>query len=77
MKLKKAQPPSLQIRLSVKDVKPEIWRLMLVSSDVTLARLHMILQILVIYVRENEVMAVVSEGGGCGGRETNRLCICV
>ena len=30
----------------------------------------------VIYVQENEVMAAVSEGGGCGGRETNTLWIC-
>ncbi len=37
---------SLRLRLSVKDVKPEIWRMLLVSPDVTLARLHTILQIL-------------------------------
>ena len=46
MKPNKAQPPILKIRLSVEDVKPEIWRMILVSSDITLARFHMILQIL-------------------------------
>jgi hypothetical protein len=37
---------SLQLRLSVKDVKPEIWRMLLVSSDITLLKLHSILQVL-------------------------------
>jgi hypothetical protein len=46
MKQNKAQSQVLQFRLSVLDVKPEIWRLMLVSIDITLARLHEILQIL-------------------------------
>jgi len=46
MKPKRAKLSFLQIRLSVKDVKPEIWRLVRVSSDITLARLHLILQIL-------------------------------
>lgn len=40
------QPQILQFRLSVKGVKPEIWRRFLVSSDVTLVKLHSILQIL-------------------------------
>ena len=46
MKQHKAQSKVLQFRLSVKDVKPEIWRKILVSSDITLARLHSILQVL-------------------------------
>jgi hypothetical protein len=46
MRPKKAKPQILRIRLSVREVKPEIWRLVLVSSDITLARLHGILQIL-------------------------------
>ena len=48
MRLKQANsfPPILQFRLSVKDVKPEIWRKLLVSSDTTLERLHAILQVL-------------------------------
>ena len=36
----------LQLRLSVKDVKPEIWRKVLVSPDITLERLHSVLQVL-------------------------------
>jgi hypothetical protein len=36
----------LQLRLAVRDVKPEIWRTVLVSSDTTLAGLHRVLQAL-------------------------------
>jgi hypothetical protein len=36
----------LQFRVSVKDVKPEIWRRVLVSSDTSLSSLHSIMQIL-------------------------------
>jgi hypothetical protein len=46
MKQTKTLTPMLQLRLSVKDVKPEIWRKLLVSSDITLERLHSILQVL-------------------------------
>jgi hypothetical protein len=46
MKQTKRLPRMLQLRLSVKDVKPEIWRKLLVSSDTTLERLHSILQVL-------------------------------
>jgi hypothetical protein len=46
MKQTRAKSRVLQFRLSVKDVKPEIWRKLLVSSDVTLARLHAVLQVL-------------------------------
>ena len=46
MKQANSLPPILQFRLSVKDVKPEIWRKLLVSSDTTLERLHKILQVL-------------------------------
>ena len=46
MKQYKALSQFLQLRLSVKDVKPEIWRKLMVSSDITLARLHTILQVL-------------------------------
>ncbi len=42
----KLQARTLQYRLSVKDVEPEIWRTVLVSSDTTLAKLHSILQVL-------------------------------
>jgi hypothetical protein len=43
---RKARARMLQFRVSVKDVKPEIWRRVLVSSDTTLAGLHTIMQIL-------------------------------
>jgi hypothetical protein len=46
MKQSKARPRTLQFRLSVKNVTPEIWRTFLVSSDITLARLHAVLQVL-------------------------------
>ena len=46
MSKNKPKSKSLQFRLSVKDVKPEIWRKLLVSSDITLAGLHSILQVL-------------------------------
>lgn len=46
MKKAKSLPSVLQLRLSVKNVKPEIWRKVLVSSDITLERLHTILQVL-------------------------------
>jgi hypothetical protein len=46
MKQRKTQSGMLQFRLSVKDVEPEIWRKILVSSDTTLAKLHSILQVL-------------------------------
>jgi hypothetical protein len=48
----------LQFRLSVKDVKPEIWRKLLVSSDITLARLHTVLQVLMGW-RDNHLYAFV------------------
>jgi hypothetical protein len=35
----------IQLRLSVRDVKPEIWRKLLVPSDITLERLHAVLQV--------------------------------
>ena len=46
MRKNRANSRMLQFRVSVKDVKPEIWRKLLVSSDITLAGLHTILQIL-------------------------------
>src|ERR1700690_4012526 len=46
MKKTKRAAPMLQLRLSVKDVKPEIWRKLLVSPNTTLERLHSILQVL-------------------------------
>jgi Plasmid pRiA4b ORF-3-like protein len=46
MKQTKRRAPRLQLRLSVKDVKPEIWRKLLVSPDITLERLHSVLQVL-------------------------------
>ena len=58
MKQNKAQSQILQFRLSVKDVKPEIWRKLLVSSDITLARLHTILQVLMGW-RDNHLYAFV------------------
>ena len=36
----------IQFRISVKGVKPEIWRKLLVSSDITLEKLHTVLQVL-------------------------------
>jgi hypothetical protein len=43
---RKKQVRMLQFRVSVNDVKPEIWRRVLVSSNTTLAGLHRVLQIL-------------------------------
>lgn len=39
-------PKSMLFRLSVRDVVPEIWRKLLVSSETTLAGLHSVLQVL-------------------------------
>ena len=58
MKQNKARSQTLQFRLYVKDVKPEIWRKLLVSSDITLARLHSILQVLMGW-RDNHLYAFV------------------
>ena len=38
--------PIYQIRVSLRDVRPEIWRRILVRSDVSLARFHKVLQAL-------------------------------
>jgi hypothetical protein len=46
MKQNRTRSQTLQLRLSVKDVKPEIWRKLLVPSGITLARLHAALQVL-------------------------------
>ncbi len=46
MKQNNGRPPILQFRLSVMEIKPEIWRLARVSSSITLAQLHTILQVL-------------------------------
>jgi hypothetical protein len=46
MKQIKAHASSLQFRVSVRDVRPEIWRKLLVSSDITLEKLHTVLQVL-------------------------------
>jgi hypothetical protein len=46
MKQTKRLPPLLQLKLTVKNVRPEIWRKLLVSSDITLEKLHSILQTL-------------------------------
>ena len=46
MKPSSVLPKSILFRLSVKDVVPEIWRRLLVSSDITLAGLHSALQVL-------------------------------
>ena len=43
---KKTSLPILQILVSVKGVEPRIWRRMIVRPDLTLARLHKVLQIL-------------------------------
>ncbi|MGA2480276.1 MAG: plasmid pRiA4b ORF-3 family protein [Spirochaetia bacterium] len=58
MKQDKTWSQTLQLRISVKDVKPEIWRKLLVSSDITLARLHAILQVLMGW-RDNHLYAFV------------------
>jgi hypothetical protein len=58
MKQGKTQSQILQFRLSVKNISPEIWRTFLVSSDVTLARLHSILQVLMGW-RDNHLYAFV------------------
>ena len=46
MKPQRAKSKSMLFRLSVKDVVPEIWRKLLVSSDITLLDLHSALQVL-------------------------------
>ena len=46
MNKSKVKSRTLQFRLSVKNVEPEIWRTILVPSETTLARLHSILQVL-------------------------------
>jgi hypothetical protein len=46
MNKSKSRSRTLQFRLSVKDVEPEIWRKVLIPSDTTLAKLHSILQVL-------------------------------
>jgi hypothetical protein len=61
MKQSKARSQTLQFRLSVKDVKPEISRKLLVSSDTTLARLHAILQVLMGW-SDNHLYAFVING---------------
>jgi len=35
-----------QLRLTVRDIEPKIWRVVSVRSDMTLARLHMVIQVL-------------------------------
>jgi hypothetical protein len=61
MKQNGARSPTLQLRLSVKDVKPEIWRKLLVPSDITLARLHAALQVLMGW-NDNHLYAFVIGG---------------
>ena len=51
----------IQFRLSVKDVKPEIWRKLLVSSDITLEKLHAILQVLMGWKNRHLYAFVVNE----------------
>ena len=45
-KATKVLAKNILFRLSVKDVVPEIWRKVLVSSEITLAELHSVLQVL-------------------------------
>jgi hypothetical protein len=61
--MNKEMPTSnmIQFRLSVKDVKPEIWRKVLVSSDITLERLHTILQVLMGWKNRHLYAFVVNE----------------
>jgi hypothetical protein len=61
--MKQANSPShlLQFRLSVKDVKPEIYRKLIVSSDVTLERLHLILQVLMGWGNKHLYAFVINE----------------
>ncbi len=61
MKQNRARSQTLQLRLSVKDVKPEIWRKLLVPSDITLARLHAALQVLMGW-NDNHLYAFVIGG---------------
>jgi hypothetical protein len=46
MRQSKARQRPLQFRLSVRHVRPEIWRKLLVPSDITLEKLHSVLQVL-------------------------------
>ena len=61
MKKSKIKPQLLQFRLSVKDVKPEIWRKLLVSEDVTLSKLHSILQVLMGWSGRHYYAFVINE----------------
>jgi hypothetical protein len=72
MKQNKSLSRTLQFRLSVRDVKPEIWRTLMVSSDITLARLHAILQVLMGW-RDNHLYAfVIKEKRYCPPSEHDR-----
>jgi hypothetical protein len=51
----------VQFRLSVKDIKPEIWRKLLVSSDITLEKLHAILQVVMGWKNRHLYAFVVNE----------------
>ena len=46
MKPSRVLPKRMLFRVSVRDVVPEIWRKLLVSSEITLAGLHSVLQVL-------------------------------
>ena len=61
--MKKTIPHSrmIQFRLSVKGVKPEIWRKLLVSSDITLERLHTVLQVLMGWKNHHLYAFVISQ----------------
>ena len=61
MKQSRARSRTLHLRLSVKDVKPEIWRKLLVPSDITLAMLHAALQVLMGW-NDNHLYAFVIGG---------------
>ena len=61
MKKNSRLPRTLQFRVSVKDVEPEIWRKLRVSSEITLERLHAILQVLMGW-KDNHLYAFVIGG---------------
>ena len=45
MKASAATPPIYQLHIELRDLKPAIWRRVLVPQSVTLAKLHQVIQI--------------------------------
>lgn len=61
MKKVPKSPPCLQVRITVKDVVPEIWRRVVVPESMTLAGLHAVLQVLMGW-EDRHLYAFVANG---------------